>query len=176
MPENNQMQKQLLEEPGREHDLIQQNFRDSCRNLTWKALMWLRFIDKYCPKVYYIMKLDDDVVGNISQMLHFMNERVKTVIYRAYCYEGHKRKILLGLVLYTNTFLPIKCNMINGMVNSKIDDYFITGILVKKAEAHSVDLKRKIGVYMWEGSEEALVNSDIFFRTLSNISHSLQLW
>uniref|UniRef100_A0A8R1TTJ7 Hexosyltransferase n=1 Tax=Onchocerca volvulus TaxID=6282 RepID=A0A8R1TTJ7_ONCVO len=59
------MQKQLLEESRREHDLIQQNFRDSYRTLTWKALMWLRFIDEYCPNMHSIIKFDGDIVGNI---------------------------------------------------------------------------------------------------------------
>lgn len=41
--------------------------------------MWLRFMDEYCPNIQYIIKLDDDVVGNILQMLHFLNEHFKTV-------------------------------------------------------------------------------------------------
>ncbi|VDO36307.1 unnamed protein product [Onchocerca flexuosa] len=166
--------------------------------------MWLRFIDKYCPKVYYIMKLDDDVVGNISQMLHFMNERVKTVSLlesQKQCRVIHHRRLsrektnkyvtkdelsseyysdhCVGMTIIFTGDLPgvlLRRPQKKDITGFGIDDYFITGILVKKAEAHSVDLKRKIGVYMWEGSEEALVNGDIFFRTLSNISHSLQLW
>uniref|UniRef100_A0A8R1TUB6 Uncharacterized protein n=1 Tax=Onchocerca volvulus TaxID=6282 RepID=A0A8R1TUB6_ONCVO len=43
-------------------------------------------------------------------------------------------------------------------------------------ERYFWDLKRKIIVYMWEGSEDSFVNVDIFYRTLSNMSHSLQLW
>lgn len=41
--------------------------------------MWLRFIDEYCPNVQYIMKLDDDVVGNILQLFQFLNEHIKSV-------------------------------------------------------------------------------------------------
>lgn len=37
MPKDSKIQKQLLKESRREHDLIQQNFHDSYRNLTWKV-------------------------------------------------------------------------------------------------------------------------------------------
>lgn len=47
--------------------------------------------------------------------------------------------------------------------------------MAQKAKAHFVDLKRKIVIYTWEGSEEALVSGDVFFRLLSNMSHGLQL-
>uniref|UniRef100_A0A0R3S3C1 Peptidase_M16 domain-containing protein n=1 Tax=Elaeophora elaphi TaxID=1147741 RepID=A0A0R3S3C1_9BILA len=55
---------------------------------------------------------------------------------------------------------------------SLINDYFIIGILAEKVEAHLVDLKRKIMVCKWEGSEKALVNGDVIFR-LSNMTHGL---
>uniref|UniRef100_A0A1I7V8B8 Hexosyltransferase n=1 Tax=Loa loa TaxID=7209 RepID=A0A1I7V8B8_LOALO len=50
-------------------------------------LIWLCFIDEYCPNVQYIMKVDDDAVGNILQMLNFLNEHVRAV----YLLESQKQ-------------------------------------------------------------------------------------
>ncbi|KAK6111121.1 Galactosyltransferase family protein [Brugia pahangi] len=205
MPRDSKIQKQLLEESRKKHDLIQQNFHDSYRNLTWKALMWLRFIDEYCPNVQYIIKLDDDVVGNILEIIHFLNEHVKAVsllksqkqifcrvIYHRPVSREKKNKwyvrrdelsseyysnYCVGMAIIFTGDLP---NMLLRAAKKEryfwIDDYFITGILAKKVEAQLVDLKRKIVIYTWEGNEEALVNGDIFFRLFSNMSHGLQLW
>ncbi|KAL3982761.1 Galactosyltransferase family protein [Acanthocheilonema viteae] len=205
MPEDNKVQKQLVEESRRERDLIQQNFRDSYKNLTWKALMWLRFMDEYCPNIQYIIKLDDDVVGNILQTLHFLNVHFKTVSLlesekQIFCRVIYHRQVSrekkdkwyvtedeLPSKYYSNYCVgmaiiftgDLSSLLLRAAIQERyfwIDDYFITGILAKKVEAHLVDLKRKIMVYTWEGSEKALVNGDVFFRLLSNMSYGLQLW
>uniref|UniRef100_A0A915PYE8 Hexosyltransferase n=1 Tax=Setaria digitata TaxID=48799 RepID=A0A915PYE8_9BILA len=212
LAKDSKMQGQLIEESRRERDLIQQNFLDSYRNLTWKvelpyasAMMWLRFVDEYCPNVQYIMKLDDDVVGNILQVLRFLNERVEAVNLlesqkRIFCRVIYNRPVsrektnkwyvtkdelpseyysnyCVGMaIVFTGDLPRILLRAAAAERYFWIDDYFVTGILAKKAEAHLVDLKRKIVVYGWEGSEEGLVNGDIFFRLIPDMSYGIQLW
>ena len=46
-------------------DLVQQNFIDSYRNLTYKGIMALKWSSEYCSNVKYILKVDDDIIVNI---------------------------------------------------------------------------------------------------------------
>ncbi|VDP12156.1 unnamed protein product [Soboliphyme baturini] len=48
-------------ESNRFHDIVQEDFLDSYRNLTYKAIMWLRWSAFYCPQVAYVLKIDDDI-------------------------------------------------------------------------------------------------------------------
>ena len=42
-------------------DIVQENFIDTYRNLTYKAIMAVKWISKYCTHANYIVKVDDDV-------------------------------------------------------------------------------------------------------------------
>lgn len=44
------------------HDIVQQNFDDSYRNLTLKCLMALDWVTKYCSQSKFVLKTDDDVI------------------------------------------------------------------------------------------------------------------
>lgn len=44
------------------NDIVQQDFLDSYRNLTFKAMMALDWLVKYCSQARYVLKTDDDVV------------------------------------------------------------------------------------------------------------------
>ncbi|XP_069952292.1 beta-1,3-galactosyltransferase 4-like isoform X2 [Cherax quadricarinatus] len=46
------------------HDLIQNTFVDSYRNLTYKAISWLSWVSQHCTHVPFIAKVDDDVLVN----------------------------------------------------------------------------------------------------------------
>jgi len=43
-------------------DIIQEEFFDSYRNLTYKVAMTLKWISTYCPQASYILKTDDDMI------------------------------------------------------------------------------------------------------------------
>ncbi|XP_076228433.1 lactosylceramide 1,3-N-acetyl-beta-D-glucosaminyltransferase isoform X3 [Nomia melanderi] len=53
-------------------DLIQGNFRDAYRNMTYKHVMALKWATYHCPSAKYILKLDDDVFVHIPAMLDFL--------------------------------------------------------------------------------------------------------
>jgi len=50
------------------HDIVQQNFYDSYKNLSYKGIMWLKWIATYCHRAKYIVKVDDDIVVNIFNL------------------------------------------------------------------------------------------------------------
>lgn len=52
-------------EAGLYNDIVQENFLDSYRNLTYKAVMSMKWIGQYCNNTDFILKLDDDMIVNM---------------------------------------------------------------------------------------------------------------
>ncbi|CAF3247542.1 unnamed protein product [Rotaria socialis] len=50
-------------------DIVQEDFLDSYRNLTYKAVMALKWISTYCSQASYILKTDDDMIVNTFTLL-----------------------------------------------------------------------------------------------------------
>lgn len=70
--ESKQYQEKLEEENRKYRDLIQGNFYDTYRNMTYKHVMALKWTTYHCPSAKYILKLDDDVFVHIPAMLEFL--------------------------------------------------------------------------------------------------------
>lgn len=79
-PSQKSTQDLLLLESALYGDIVQENFLDSYKNLTYKAIMAMKWISKYCSQVDYILKVDDDIITNIfSLMRHFNLLKTKHV-------------------------------------------------------------------------------------------------
>ncbi|VDM50306.1 unnamed protein product [Toxocara canis] len=198
------VQRQIEEEAGIFNDIIQQDFIDSYRNLTWKAIAWLRFVSEHCIHVKYVIKIDDDVLFNIFTLVDFLNKSEvgmenaqKTII----CRVIRNRKVqrnsknkwyvrrneLVGkyyLPYCVGMAIVISGNTAASLLEAStgegyfwIDDYFITGILAAKTGASFVDLgKKNVVVHESEGSEQDFVSGKILFRLFSNIIHARHIW
>ncbi|CAF0833343.1 unnamed protein product [Adineta ricciae] len=53
-------------------DIVQEDFLDSYKNLTYKGIMALKWISKFCPNTKYILKVDDDIVVNTFTLLNHL--------------------------------------------------------------------------------------------------------
>jgi beta-1,3-galactosyltransferase 1 len=71
---DSQVNNLLIYEFNEYGDIVQENFLDTYRNLTIKAVMALKWIKDYCPNVYYIVKLDEDVLMNTFALLDYVDE------------------------------------------------------------------------------------------------------
>ena len=60
----------LRQEVWRHQDIVQGQFTDSYMNLTLKAVMGLRWISAHCPRVKFLINIDDDVWINIFQIVN----------------------------------------------------------------------------------------------------------
>ncbi|KZC13307.1 PREDICTED: beta-1,3-galactosyltransferase 5-like [Dufourea novaeangliae] len=69
---SDEYQAQLEGENRKYKDLIQGNFLDVYRNMTYKHVMALKWATYHCPSAKYILKLDDDVFVHIPAMLDFL--------------------------------------------------------------------------------------------------------
>lgn len=65
------LQQRMLEaESRRHHDIIQQDFLDSYKNLTIKTLMGMNWVAMHCPKASYVMKTDSDMFVNTEYLTY----------------------------------------------------------------------------------------------------------
>lgn len=65
------LQQRMLEaESQRYHDIIQQNFTDSYKNLTIKTLMGMNWVAIHCPQASYVMKTDSDMFINTDSLIY----------------------------------------------------------------------------------------------------------
>ncbi|KAL0280409.1 UNVERIFIED_CONTAM: hypothetical protein PYX00_001704 [Menopon gallinae] len=74
--ENKRLQSSLDEENKLYRDLIQGNFVDAYRNMTYKHVMGLKWVYYFCPNSRYILKADDDVFVNSPAMLDYISKKL----------------------------------------------------------------------------------------------------
>lgn len=70
--ENVTLSNQVEKESMRYGDIVQGNFIDVYRNMTYKHVMGLKWVAHHCPKAKYVLKTDDDVMVNSREMRHFL--------------------------------------------------------------------------------------------------------
>lgn len=75
-PESSSVQESLERENEQHHDLVQGNFLDSYRNLTYKHVSGLKWVTYHCPGAKYILKIDDDVFVNTPFLQEFLSHEL----------------------------------------------------------------------------------------------------
>lgn len=58
-------------------DIIQGNFTDTYRNLTYKAITGLKWVTEYCPGATYVLKTDDDIIVDIHRVVRLMRSYIE---------------------------------------------------------------------------------------------------
>ncbi len=53
-------------------DIVQEDFIDAYKNLTYKGIMALKWISIYCSQTKYILKVDDDIVVNTFTLINHL--------------------------------------------------------------------------------------------------------
>uniref|UniRef100_W8BXP2 Hexosyltransferase n=1 Tax=Ceratitis capitata TaxID=7213 RepID=W8BXP2_CERCA len=81
-------QKQLLDEHQRFGDLLQGNFQEAYRNLSYKHVMGLRWAATDCSSAKFIIKVDDDIIYDVFHFRRYLEslevQRADLVASRAY--------------------------------------------------------------------------------------------
>ncbi|GIY44984.1 beta-1,3-galactosyltransferase 5 [Caerostris extrusa] len=75
----NQYQDAIERENEVHEDIIQGNFFDSYRNLTYKHVMGLSWASTFCNKTKYLMKMDDDIFMDIHQFVDYIANQMRTI-------------------------------------------------------------------------------------------------
>ena len=97
-------------------DIIQEDFIDSYKNLTYKGIMWLRWVSSYCPHALYVLKVDDDIFVNIFNLVAHISTVYKRAVGRertVMCLVWTRMKVMRDtrskwLVISHEGFLNIK--------------------------------------------------------------------
>ncbi|CAH0564226.1 unnamed protein product [Brassicogethes aeneus] len=71
--QNEEIQSKINAENEKYSDIIQGSFLDTYRNLTYKHVMMLKYVNDYCSNAIYLVKIDDDVFVNMPQLTNFIH-------------------------------------------------------------------------------------------------------
>lgn len=76
--ESSPLQVNVTHESDLYGDILQEDFIDSYANLTVKSLMLLKWFNKTCHKVPYVLKTDDDVYLNLANLVKLVSQNTKS--------------------------------------------------------------------------------------------------
>lgn len=63
----------LLELENREYrDIVQWDFNDSFFNLTLKQVLFLEWMERFCPDAHFLLNGDDDIFANTDNMVRYL--------------------------------------------------------------------------------------------------------
>lgn len=63
----------LLELENREYqDILQWDFDDTFYNLTLKQVLFLEWLERFCPDVHFLLNGDDDIFANTDNMVQYL--------------------------------------------------------------------------------------------------------
>ncbi|CAG2241936.1 B3GALT1 [Mytilus edulis] len=73
---NDTLQGDIEKESVIYRDIIQGNFIDSYKNLTYKRVFSLFWVNKFCKDAIFVIKIDDDITINIPFLIHYLNNKI----------------------------------------------------------------------------------------------------
>ncbi|KAF4072711.1 hypothetical protein AMELA_G00266080 [Ameiurus melas] len=70
--EKERLNKLLELENQQNQDILQWDFEDSFFNLTLKQILFLEWMERFCPDVHFLLNGDDDIFANTDNMVHYL--------------------------------------------------------------------------------------------------------
>ena len=70
---NETLQEELLQENTRYHDIIQGNFPDDYKHITYKCVFPFYYTEKFCRHARFVLTIDDDVMANIPILIEYLD-------------------------------------------------------------------------------------------------------
>lgn len=162
VPNDKGVQEALQLESDTYADIVQENFVDSYRNLTYKAIEGLKWITSNCRHAKFILKSDDDIfvnmfnlVGHLKSMLEFRGGEMSRLLlclvwYRMKVIRDPKSKWFIPKSEFQEDYFPTYCSgsayimtsdVVADMYNASlktpffwVDDFYITGLLASKID------------------------------------------
>uniref|UniRef100_A0A2A4JLU4 Hexosyltransferase n=2 Tax=Heliothis virescens TaxID=7102 RepID=A0A2A4JLU4_HELVI len=157
-PENVTVSSQVKNESMKYGDIVQGNFVDVYRNMTYKHVMGLKWVAHHCPKAKYVLKTDDDIVVNSREMTHFLARELSPwgardliacqVLENARVQRSKKSKWKVTTEEYSLDYYPTYCagwailysqDVVPRLLKTAqstpyfwIDDVHITGVIAEK--------------------------------------------
>lgn len=147
----------LREEAEKYNDIIQVNFADTYRNLTYKTLSLIKWTAQYCSNAKYLLKVDDDVHVNVNSLVNDLVDKYFDAKMSFLCHinfygtaiRNVNSKYFVSKSSFNSDKFPIYCdgpaylltndNLTHTLYQLSIkyelfflEDLFLTGLLAKK--------------------------------------------
>lgn len=166
LTDSNVTQNNIVLENQLYSDIVQGDFIDCYRNLTYKHVMVLKWTLYYCPCARYLLKIDDDTIVNAPYLLEILNQRLSplgardllmcqlnfsTMVKRTY-----RSKWRVSYAEYPDRWYPVYCrgwaiiyspDVIYKLYTEAqvtpyfwIDDVHITGTIASKQNITQTDM------------------------------------
>lgn len=170
--EHTDVQEGIEQENAFHHDIIQGNFVDSYRNLTYKHVMGLKWVTYFCRQARFIFKTDDDIFVDVFQLVAYLKDtfgRYKVgnlmmcyLIKSPYVKRSQRSKWRVSFKEYPGRYYPTYCSgwgIIMSpdvvfrlyLLSSKVpyfwvDDVHISGTLASKVGITHLDFTEKLAL------------------------------
>ena len=205
-PTDGNVQEALLMESDRYGDIVQEDFIDSYRNLTYKGIMGLKWVSQFCRRAAFILKTDDDIfvnIFNVASHLQGLEKREGRVTKLLLCLVWYRMKVVrdpkskwyLSRAEFKEDYFPTYCSGSAFMMSTDVaeqmyhasmetpffwvDDFYVTGLLAKKVGVKH----RKFNSVYTLGVSTFLdkFTEDSKWRTLTfghvhNLNHMVRVW
>ncbi|XP_028178407.1 beta-1,3-galactosyltransferase 5-like [Ostrinia nubilalis] len=113
------IEQQIRNESQMYGDIVQGNFADAYRNMTYKHVMALKWVVHHCPTAKYILKTDDDMVVNSHELRRFLAKELSPwgtkglitcqVLEHAQAQRSNKSKWRVSLTEFSAQYYPTYC-------------------------------------------------------------------
>uniref|UniRef100_A0A131YWG4 Hexosyltransferase n=1 Tax=Rhipicephalus appendiculatus TaxID=34631 RepID=A0A131YWG4_RHIAP len=165
-PSDQEVQRNVLAEQNAYGDIIQGDFMDTYRNLTYKTVMLIRWARRNCVSVEFVLKIDDDMLLGVWDFAIVLNSlRTSQRSMWGYLYSGFpyvpvrdvKSKWYVSRLEYASDtypdFLSGTGYLISGDVISALEEFthdqgffpledvYLTAILAERANVSRLSLE-----------------------------------
>ena len=156
---NSKMMSSVKKESDLYGDIVQEDFVETYRNLTYKAMAGLKWVSAFCRHAVYVLKTDDDVFVNTEGLWNYIKQTVEPSHGRTdiiLCYLMDNRNVFrskfakwfvnkekysaeyykpycMGMAYVMSCDVTIRLYQLSFTTPFFwIDDYYVTGLLAYK--------------------------------------------
>lgn len=166
------LQEAIEQEQDLHGDLVQGNFEDSYRNLTYKHVMGLKWITYHCAQAKFVLKTDDDIFVDMFQLVYYLKGQLSVgqskniiscyVISNPYPRRSTRSKWRVSFQEYPQQYYPRYCsgwgivmspdvvfrlyNVSRQLPFFWVDDVYVTGLLAERLHLQHNDFNMKLAI------------------------------
>ncbi|RWS15674.1 Beta-1:3-galactosyltransferase 1-like protein [Dinothrombium tinctorium] len=167
------VQQSIERENAEYKDIVQGNFVDSYRNLSYKHVMGLKWVTYYCQNTKFVFKTDDDIFVDIFQLMFYLKGWLSEVfplrnfmscyvISNPYPKRSVRSKWHVTYEEYPGKYYPEYCSGWGILMSPDVvfrlyahsrevsyfwvDDVMISGLLAQRIGVRHIDLTSKLAI------------------------------
>ncbi|XP_014675783.1 PREDICTED: beta-1,3-galactosyltransferase 1-like [Priapulus caudatus] len=195
-------QSALAFESGAYRDLVQEDFRDTYRNLTYKGVGALRWVARHCSRARWVLKTDDDIVVNVFALHAHLTSVARhghAPVRAILCHVWGRMPVLrtgkweVAERDYAGKYFPQYCSgsaflitpdAVVALYNASlytpffwVDDVYVTGYLPSRADVRRVSIASTY-VFKQEQLERGVLNAThpALFAHVRRLADMYTLW